>query len=302
MQLAGRLVVLRARLDLVPQLQPCPSIRHHSTRHQSRPPLTSAGPEKFSPTIHTNLITAADPIPRRNQNTSSPTMPPHPTHDATPNTICLCPTCIDDIALFATSLTTLPQARAVTSHLIAQHQDQLCQISALTSMLEEKDPLIELLRQQVDALREQLRGYEGGVDGREMATSLSNSMQAGVGNHHHQRSTSSLTSTSSSSSSTTSVAEEERENETLTHLSHLRQQRRSERKREHPAAMRLRAACNEYANQAHAREVEAQEEAADWVWYAEGLRERVGDLVGVEQWAIDCQIYREMGECEMMFE
>jgi len=223
-------------------------------------------------------------------------MPPHPTHDATPNTICLCPTCIDDIALFATSLTTLPQARAVTSHVLASYQSQLLQVSALTSVAEEKDPVIELLRGQVDVLSAQLREYEGYDNGRGEVTALSEgSMQ---NQHHHQRSPSSLTSSTSSSCSTSSSTSEG--DSALTQLTHLRQQLRSERKREHPAALRLRAACNEYANQAHSREVEAQEEAQDWAWYAEGLRERVGELVGVEQWAVDCQIWREMAECEEM--
>lgn len=72
---------------------------------------------------------------------------------------------------------------------------------------------------------------------------------------------------------------------------------RSERKKEHPAALRLRAAANEYANQAYAREMEAEEEASEWMWYAEKWRERVGELAECEQFLIDSQIWREMQEC-----
>jgi len=199
---------------------------------------------------------------------------PHPTHDTTPGSICLCPTCIDDIPLFATSLTTLPQARAVTAHILAKHQAQLHQLGALTAVLEDKEPVIQLLGQQVQTLRERLEEYEG----------------AATSKHH--RNSSSVTSRAS--------AEEEREEEedAQTQIAQLKQRLRSERRKDHPAALRLRAASNHFANQALERQVEAEEEAREWAWCAERLRERVVELVACEQFLIDVQIWREMGEDE----
>jgi len=223
---------------------------------------------------------------------------PHATHDASNGSICLCPTCVDDISLFVTSLTTLPQARAVTSHILSKHQSQLVQISALTCVLQEKDPELRLLRQQVEGLEMRLQEYEGLVvdgdvneGGHVTATTASPSSATTLGRTHRRMSS------AMSNASTHSTTNSEEESEVLTQIATLRQMLRSERRKEHPAAMRLRAAANEYANQAHAREMEAEGEAQEWMYFAEKWRGRVAELAECEQFLIDSQIWREMREC-----
>lgn len=220
---------------------------------------------------------------------------PHLTHDPVPSGPCLCSTCIDDIPAFTSCLTSLSQARAVASHILAKHQAQLVQLKDLQDELEGREPVMERLKNEIEVLRQRVEEYDE---------------EGGRGYGHNRTSSSSSFATSSSTSSTQSShslssaesdsdSSDDTHDALLTQLVHTRQLLKSRQHRPHPAALRLRAAANEFANQARLREEEAEREADAWMVEAEMWRARTDELGWCEQFLVDVQIWREMSEWEV---
>jgi cob(I)alamin adenosyltransferase len=196
-------------------------------------------------------------------------------HDSRPDAICLCPTCVDDINNFISCLTNLEQAQAVTHHILEKHQSQLIQIAALKTVLEDKDPIINLLRQQIDMLQEHIREYQQESNPSclyRMPGSMSG-FEIGGG--------------------TTQAYEDAMEQ-----VVRLKQKLRSARTGEHPHAMRLKVAANQFAANAAQKTAEVQAENAEVLALAKEWRCKVQELEHYEQFVVDSQIWREMHEAE----
>jgi len=196
-------------------------------------------------------------------------------HDTRPDATCLCPSCVDDINHFISCITSLEQAQAVTHHVLETHQSQLIQIAALKAVLEDKDPIIHLLRQQLDMVQEHIRDYQHDSDS--------------VCPHRMPGSKPHLGVAAGSTQAYEDAMEE---------VVRLKQKLRSARTGEHPHAMRLKAAANQFAADAAQRVANLQEENAEVLALAKEWQHRVQELQHYEQFVVDAQIWREVLEAE----
>lgn len=192
-------------------------------------------------------------------------------HDSE-SSVCLCPSCVDSISDFVSCITNLEQAHAVVGHVLEKHQSSLIQISALESILAEKDPEIQALNHKLDITQHQLRDYQ----------QCDSSVQL------------SLHSRNSSTSSTSST------NQELTdQIARLKQKIKANKNAGHPHALRLKAAVTQYANQVEQHGLAVQEDNRELYYLAWRWKEKCQEMQGYEQFVIDSQIFREMQQAEV---
>jgi len=196
-------------------------------------------------------------------------------HDTRSDAICLCSTCVDDINHFISCITSLEQARAVTHHVLEKHQSQLIQIAALKAVLEDKDPTIHLLHQQLDMLQEHIREY----------------LQDGDFSCLH-RMPGSISGSGAWTGSTQAYED------ALEQVVRLKQKLRSAHTGEYPHAMRLKPAANQFVASAAEKVAGVEAEKAEVLALANGWKCRVQELEHYEQFVVDAQIWREVLEAE----
>jgi len=199
----------------------------------------------------------------------------HAFHDSRPDAICLCPSCVDDINHFISCITSLEQAQAVTHHVLEKHQSQLIQIAALKAVLEDKDPTIHLLRQQLDMLQEHIREYHQDSDTPPSLHRMPGSKRPEAG-----------------------PGLSEAYEDLMEQVARLKQKLRSARTGEYPHSMRLKAAANQSVTNAAQKTTELQAENAEVLSSAKELMDRVKELEHYEQFVVDAQIWREVLEAE----
>jgi chromosome segregation ATPase len=195
-------------------------------------------------------------------------------HD-TETSVCLCSSCVDSISDFVSCVTNLEQAHAVIHHVVEKHQSQLIQTAALKSILADKDPEIQILRQKLDIAEEQLYGYQEYDNPSQMSMHTRNS------------------STSSRSSTNQELIEE---------VARLKQKIKANKHAEHPYALRLKAAVTQYANQVEQHGLAIEEDNRELYYLARRWKDRCEEMQRYEQFVIDSQIYREMQQAERIYE